>query len=161
MNRKIVKITAIVIAIAFILGLLGPLAYTYVFSAPQDEENAETQEKTVDELREELKAAEERLAAIDLLEKNIYADSEERFRIMCERGTLSYVDIIFSAKSFSDFTDRIVIARELLEYDKNVMRSIGDLKDESLKILTEIEGLIRAIKVNEMESSGVMPERMV
>lgn len=152
MNIKVVKITAIVIAIAFVLSLLGPLAYSYVFSAPAEGESGlPAEEKTVEELQEELKAAEERLAAIEQLEREAYTQSEERFRVMCERGRLSYLDIIFSSNSFADFTDRIVIAKELLEYDKNVMKSIDNIRNESVKVKGEIEALIRAIEVNELE----------
>lgn len=152
MNKKFVKITAIIIAIALVLGLIGPLAYTFVFSAPITEEGAE--EKTTEELYMQLEQAEKRLAAVEELEKEILQDSSERFRIMCERGSLSYLDIVFSANSFADFIDRVVIAREIAEYDKNMIIAIKNIKKESVAAREEVEGILKAIEVDEIEASG-------
>ena len=159
MNKKLVKITAIVIAVVFVLGLLGPLAYTYVFSAPVTEKGAD--EKTLDELTIELEEAEKRLMAAEELEKEILQDSGERFRIMSERGNLSYLDIIFSANSFADFIDRVVIAREIAEYDKNMIAAIKSIKSDSAATREEVEGLIRAIEVEKMETSGRQGGRVI
>lgn len=128
MSKKTVKIVAIVIAVIFILGILGPLAYMFVFSEPMD--NAA-----------EIEEAERRLEAAQQLESSITEECGTRFRIMCERGMMSYLDIIFSSDTVSDFADRIVIAEELAEYDKNIMDTIQSIKNEIYESKTALEAL--------------------
>ena len=144
MNRKTVKIISALIAAAFILGLFGPLAYNLVFSVPSDDGQAlETQ---IEEIKIQIEENEKRISAAEELEQNIIKESGNRFRIMCERGILSYLDIIFSAENMTDFTDRVVIARELAEYDKNMITSIQKIRKEveeasnkSKELLAELE----------------------
>ena len=52
MSKKQIRITAIVIAVIFLLGIAGPLAYI-VFSAPLDEDNKAAD---IAELNEKIKA---------------------------------------------------------------------------------------------------------
>lgn len=133
MRKKQIKITAIVIAVIFLLGIAGPLAYI-AFSAPPDSEDKSAE---IAELNRKIKASAEEIEELDKklstaedMEKSRSEDSKRRFRIMCEKGIGSYLDIVFSSVSLSDFTDRIVIARELAEYDKSVTDAIKEVKDE-------------------------------
>lgn len=144
MNRKTVKIISALIAAAFILGIFGPLAYNFVFSVPADDGmELETQ---IEELKLRLEENEKRVAATKELNQKIIEESGNRFRVMCEKGMLSYLDIIFSAKDMADFTDRLVIARELAEYDKNMMSTIKKIQqdveataEKSKELLAELE----------------------
>lgn len=107
MNKKFVKLTAIIIAAAFLLGLFAQFAYMFAFAEPSN-----------------------RLEAAQAVENEIRSESGKRFRIMCERGIGSYLGIIFSSESMSDFADRIVIARELAEYDKSMITAVSKVKEE-------------------------------
>ena len=169
MDKKIVKITAIIIAIIFILGIAGPITYMLASAAPtQSDLDAVRSEKKstlekITELEIELNAADnnvrvlneeiekstkeleeviEKLKAAEELEKQMSKKTGERFRIMCERGTFSYLDIIFSATNLTDFTDRAVIAKELAEYDKEVMDSMKAVKEEIASKKSDIEMLV-------------------
>ena len=154
MNKKQVKIVAIIIAVIFLLGIAGPLAYI-AFSEPDssglsdiDEMSDADMNAKIKELSDQITAAEKELAeldkkaeAADELDKKQTEESGRRFRIMCERGISSYLDIIFSSTDLSDFNDRIVIAKELAEYDKkvanalkDVKREIADAKEEKLRL---------------------------
>ncbi len=144
MNRKTVKIISALIAAAFILGIFGPLAYNLVFSVPADDRQA--LEAQIEGIKHQIEENEKRISAAEELEQNIIKESGNRFRIMCERGILSYLDIIFSAENMTDFTDRVVIARELAEYDKNMVTSIQKILKEaetasnkSKELLAELE----------------------
>ncbi|MDO5310951.1 MAG: hypothetical protein Q4E94_03505 [Clostridia bacterium] len=133
MSKKQIKITAIVIAVIFLLGIAGPLAYI-AFSAPPDGDNRAADIAGLNEkikaVDAEIEELDKKLAAAEKLEKNQSEDIGRRFRVMCEKGVGSYLDIIFSSTSLSDFTDRIVIARELAEYDKSVTDAIAEVKAE-------------------------------
>lgn len=128
MSKKGVKITAAVIAVVFILGIVGPLLYSMAFSEPVDRaaelkaQIAET-EKRISELNAEADAARE-------LKKTKLDESAGRLRAICEKGLSSYIEIIFSAEKPSDFTDRAVIVRELMEYDKNMTNALSKIQNE-------------------------------
>lgn len=159
MNKKQVKIIAIIIAVIFLLGIAGPLAYI-AFSEPDssglsdiDEMSDADMNAKIKELGDQITAAEKESAeldkkaeAADELDKKQTEESGRRFRIMCERGISSYLDIIFSSTDLSDFNDRIVIAKELAEYDKkvanalkDVKREIADAKEEKLRLSKQLK----------------------
>ena len=159
MNKKQVKIVAIIIAVIFLLGIAGPLAYI-AFSEPDSSGLSDIDEMSdadinakIKELDDQITAAEKESAEIDKkaeaadeLDKKQTEESGRRFRIMCERGISSYLDIIFSSTDLSDFNDRIVIAKELAEYDKkvanalkDVKREIADAKEEKLRLSEQLK----------------------
>ncbi|MBS6832333.1 MAG: hypothetical protein KH216_05830 [Clostridiales bacterium] len=159
MNKKQVKIIAIIIAVIFLLGIAGPLAYI-AFSEPDSSGLSDIDEMSdadinakIKELGDQITAAEKESAeldkkaeAADELDKKQTEESGRRFRIMCERGISSYLDIIFSSTDLSDFNDRIVIAKELAEYDKkvanalkDVKREIADAKEEKLRLSEQLK----------------------
>lgn len=159
MNKKQVKIIAIIIAVIFLLGIAGPLAYI-AFSEPDSSGLSDIDEMSdadinakIKELGNQITAAEKESAeldkkaeAADELDKKQTEESGRRFRIMCERGISSYLDIIFSSTDISDFNDRIVIAKELAEYDKkvanalkDVKREIADAKEEKLRLSEQLK----------------------
>ena len=157
MKKKTMKISALVIALLFLFGIVAPLIMTFVYGAPMDatlkemkeQEQAAIQavhdlEKQLNEamtkvyqLEESLKAKEEELKEINIALKEA-EDAEaaqmdkfkKRMAVICETGTTSYLDIIFSATSFSDLIDRVVIAREIAEYDNNILDSMARVKEE-------------------------------
>lgn len=159
MNKKQVKIVAIIIAVIFLLGIAGPLAYI-AFSEPDSSGLSDIDEMSdadinakIKELDDQITAAEKESAELDKkaeaageLDKKQTEESGRRFRIMCERGISSYLDIIFSSTDLSDFNDRIVIAKELAEYDKkvanalkDVKREIADAKEEKLRLSEQLK----------------------
>lgn len=159
MNKKQVKIVAIIIAVIFLLGIAGPLAYI-AFSEPDSSGLSDIDEMSdadinakIKELSDQITAAEKESAELDKkaeaadgLDKKQTEESGRRFRIMCERGISSYLDIIFSSTDLSDFNDRIVIAKELAEYDKkvanalkDVKREIADAKEEKLRLSEQLK----------------------
>lgn len=166
MNKKQVKIVAIIIAVIFLLGIAGPLAYI-AFSEPDSSGLSDIDEMSdadinakIKELGDQITAAEKESAeldkkaeAADELDKKQTEESGRRFRIMCERGISSYLDIIFSSTDLSDFNDRIVIAKELAEYDKkvanalkDVKREIADAKEEKLRLSEQLKSSKEELK---------------
>lgn len=112
MNKKIIKITAVVIAIIFAIGLFTQFVYMFAAAAS---------ENTV--IVRKLKAAE-------YLEQSLKEQRDRRLRFMCEKGANSYLGVIFSSDSVSDLVDRIVIANELAEYDKNMIDAVTEVKKD-------------------------------
>jgi len=61
-----------------------------------------------------------------------YESFKERFRVLCEEGPVTYLEILFSADNFCDFVDKIEIATEISQNDKAVF-------DEMEVVRAEIE----------------------
>ena len=185
MNKKTVRIIALVIAALLVLGIAGPFAYL-AFSAPADnaalgeidrqigsvqdeidEINAQISEisdrvrkldsdaKEYDKKTEELQ---KKLEAAESLENDYSEESEKRFRTMCEKGSVSYLDIIFSARSLNDFTDRIVTARELAGYDRRIMNSMKSVKEKIARAKADSDEAVSQQQKNRAELSAAKEE---
>lgn len=168
MNKKGVKIVAALIACIFLLGIVGPLLLTVVYGAPTDakleqmkkeEQEAIRQVQELERqlnqatdrvfhLEEALKSMDEELKVLDLelvaaeeAELNQMEKFKKRMAVICEKGSTSYLDLIFSATSFSDFIDRVVIAQEIAEYDNNILDSMRRIKEEIQARRVEMEEL--------------------
>ncbi len=66
---------------------------------------------------------------------------KERFRVMCEQGDVSYIEMLLSAKSFSDFVDKTEIVKEISEYDKKIFDEMELVRLEIEKARDEIAEL--------------------
>lgn len=195
MSKKAVKITAIVIAVLFLLGVAAPLTMQFVFAASVDEQiqkaedakeeaqqkkndASEKKEKTleqtealekeifalqdqVDTLEGQIAATDQKLAeeeqklqAATQVAEQQYDDFKERFRVMCEGGATNYLEIVFSAESFSDMIDRIEIAQELAAYDKELF----DMMENARLQIEESKNAIAAMK-NEQVSMKEQKEQ--
>jgi len=76
---------------------------------------------------QELAAAEERIATRDALIK-------ARIRLMYMNGVVSYLDVLLSATSFTDFLDRMDALRSILAQDKEILaKNIQDKITVELK----------------------------
>lgn len=91
----------------------------------------------VNKLNEEISETDKKLSAEEkkLNEATERADKQyesfkERFRILCEEGPVTYLELLFSAKNFCDFVDKIEIATEISENDKNVFDEMEAVKLE-------------------------------
>ena len=102
-----------------------------------------------------LKVEEEKLAdATEKAEKK-YEYFKERFRIVCEEGPVTYLELLFSAKNFCDFVDKIEIAKEITESDKKIF-------DEMEAIRAEVEASrnhILELKNSQVESKNSLVEK--
>jgi len=74
-----------------------------------------TEEKLL-QTGEELQAAEERLASRDKL-------LQSRIKLMYTNGSVSYLDVLLNATSFSDFLDRFDSLQSILGQDRNILEN--------------------------------------
>ena len=77
---------------------------------------------------------------------------------MCEQGDVSYLEMLLSAKSFSDFVDKAEIMKEISEYDKKVFdemesarQSIEASRDEIAKLKETQETSANNLKSQKQE----------
>ena len=103
MNKNLVRIIAICIAALLVLGLLGPLAYTFVFANPDD--------KSLDEIHQEMNIT---LADISKIETELN-EAEEKVRQLNET-------IEESAKGLEEIDKKTQKAQEPMKQYKNESR---------------------------------------
>ncbi len=84
-----------------------------------------------------------------------YSAYKERFRIMCEEGTVSYVAMIFASDSLMDFLNNIEIAKEISDYDKQIY----DEMKESERKITELKTEIEATKKKQEDEKAVLDKQ--
>ena len=71
---------------------------------------------------------------------------------------MSYLDIIFSARSLNDFTDRIVTARELAGYDRRIMNSMKSVKEKIARAKADSDEAVSQQQKNRAELSAAKEE---
>lgn len=185
MKKKTIKIVAIVIACLFILGIVAPMLAMLAFAQPVDsvaEEYAEKQrsalaemqelekqmnqageavyrlEREMEENQQALTAAEQELAQVEAQEAEQMTGFRERFQAVCENGPASYLEMILSAENFTDFIDRLVIAREIAEYDNSVLSSMEKIKGDIRTEKENMENLKAEQERNKAELEQAMAE---
>ena len=196
MNRKTVKITAFIIAAAFIAGLVFSAVYGIAFADTLQEQlnkaNLKKQEAQSN-LNKVNKEREKSLATLDSIEKEYIAlqnsindlntkisqtdkklseeetklaeateraDSKyeyfkERFRIVCEEGPVTYLELLFSAENFCDFVDKIEIAKEITENDKKIFDEMEEIRAE----VEESRNQILELKNTQVASKNTLVEK--
>ncbi len=85
------------------------------------EETIVSTQSELDKLESDLRKAQERVDIQDDLMK-------KRVRVMYEDGALGYLDVLLSAKSFSDLMSRIEAIKTITEYDANLLNSYEKAK---------------------------------
>ena len=120
---------------------------TVGIQAQIDAKNAELA-KTMDRLN----AAQAELDNARRKSEAQYEAYKERFRVMCEEGSTSYIAMIFSSDSFMDFINNIEIAKEISDYDKKIY----DEMKESERKISEIKAEIEAVKEKQVEEKAVL-----
>lgn len=96
-----------------------------------------------DELRqtaEELVQTEERVAARDEL-------LQSRMRLMYTNGFVSYMDVLLSATSFTDFIDRFDALQSILNQDRDILAEYKKDKELVEVKKAEVEKSLAAVKV--------------
>lgn len=73
-----------------------------------------------------------------------YSSYTSRAKMMVERGSITYLEVILNAKSFSDLLSRISIVKQIVEYDSN---RLSELKQAEQKII-DIKGELEKEKQN-------------
>ncbi len=109
----------------------------------------ESLDKTIAETKESLAVEEEKLEVATEKANAKYDIFKERFRVMCEHGDVSYIEMLLSAESFSDFVDKAEIMKEITKYDK----AIFDEMDEARKQIEVSRDEILKLKETQEESA--------
>lgn len=86
--------------------------------------------EVISETDKKLQVEEEKLSVATERANTQYESFKERFRVLCEEGPVTYLELLFSAKNFCDFVDKIEIATEISENDKAIFDEMEAVKIE-------------------------------
>lgn len=105
-----------------------------------------TTAKKLSEIKNNIASVNEEIAAQEKQIKETLKDIEEgnelfkkRVRAMYINGNESYLDILFSSSSFSDFISKIDVVSKLIEYDKNIITGMEQKSEELKNTKTSLE----------------------
>lgn len=99
-------------------------------------DNVNSQIAQYDEL---ISQTEQQIADTEEKEQAQYELYCKRVRAMEENGKVSYWEVIFKAKSFSDLLSRIDFINEIMDYDERVMQDLQELRGQLAEEKSELE----------------------
>ncbi len=101
----------------------------------------EENEKGIAQITKELQEAEKNA-------KEYENTFKERVRVMYERSNVSFLNILFGAKDFSDFLKRVETVAQIVEYDKAVMKRMADTQAQIEEKKTALEESNAIVELN-------------
>lgn len=107
--------------------------------------------KQITEAREELAKLEEQLEIAEKIEQEQYETMKKRIKYMYESGNDGYMELIFSAKSISEFLNRSEYIEKISRFDADLFSKYVQTKEE-----TEVKRSVMESKVDEI--SGLQDE---
>ncbi|MBQ4047294.1 MAG: peptidoglycan DD-metalloendopeptidase family protein [Clostridia bacterium] len=133
-------------------------------------EQIEILEGTIGELDAEIAACEAELNALETEQAEKYEIFKQRVRVAYEDGDITYLSVLLSANSLSDFFDRVEMTSAILEQDKNLrgeLEALADaisLKQEELEqdradqvaLMVELESARTALMAQQSEAEVLL-----
>ncbi len=95
----------------------------------------------LDATNTKLSQKEAELYAAEVACEEQFESFKTRARIMYENGPSTYIEILFSSGSFSEFLSNIEIMRSILEYDNKILNERKAVREEIAKQKNEIEAI--------------------
>ncbi len=89
----------------------------------------ETQQELIDQLGQMIQTKTIELQESELEQEEQYAQMLNRVRFMAENGSMSYLEILLSADSFSDFLNRYEIVKQVSIYEQNLFEELKEATD--------------------------------
>lgn len=134
-----------------------------------DAEISKVQEK-IDSLNSKIRVSNEKIdkqqKELDIAEKNSkeqYDSYLHRAKMMVERGSVTYLEILLNSKSFGDLLSRLSVVKQIVRYDSNkldelkaIEKKIADLKEELVK---EKDALVALKKDEDAQMSTLSAKR--
>ena len=84
-----------------------------------------------------------------------YSVFQERFRIMCEQGDVSFIEMILSADNFNSLIDKAEVMKEITEYNKKIF----DMMENTRKQIEVARDEIAKLKQQQEEDMDALEEK--
>ena len=103
-------------------------------------------EQEVTQSKQQLKEAEEN-------ETNQYVSMKQRIKFMYEKGSQTYLTMLFEAEDFSDMMNKAEYIEEISNYDRDMLVQYQDTKQAILLLKTQLEEEQSALKQAQEETT--------
>lgn len=103
-------------------------------------------EQEVTQIKQQLKEAEEN-------ETNQYVSMKQRIKFMYEKGSQTYLTMLFEAEDFSDMMNKAEYIEEMSNYDRDMLVQYQDTKQAILLLKTQLEEEQSALKQAQEETT--------
>lgn len=103
-------------------------------------------EQEVTQIKQQLKEAEEN-------ETNQYVSMKQRIKFMYEKGSQTYLTMLFEAEDFSDMMNKAEYIEEISNYDRDMLVQYQDTKQAILLLKTQLEEEQSALKQAQEETT--------
>lgn len=100
-----------------------------------------TLQSEMSETNKKLAAKEAELVAAEEACEQQFSSFKTRARVMYENGPSTYIEIIFSSGSFSEFLSNVEIIKNLLDYDERVLEERKAVREDIAEQKAEIESV--------------------
>lgn len=98
----------------------------------------ESNELEIEKTTESIRESEEEIAVLEEEIEKLEMDIQRRHDILKDRasalqkngGTLSYIDVLFGAQSFSDLIDRVSVVTKIAQSDQNLIQRLQEDQEE-------------------------------
>lgn len=98
----------------------------------------ESNELEIEKTAESIRESEEEIAVLEEEIEKLEMDIQRRHDILKDRasalqkngGTLSYIDVLFGAQSFSDLIDRVSVVTKIAQSDQNLIQRLQEDQEE-------------------------------
>ena len=98
----------------------------------------ESNELEIEKTTESIRESEEEIALLEEEIEKLEMDIQRRHDILKDRasalqkngGTLSYIDVLFGAQSFSDLIDRVSVVTKIAQSDQNLIQRLQEDQEE-------------------------------
>lgn len=104
--------------------------------------------KQIKENEKDIALAEDELDEAEKKQNEYEGIFKERVRVMYERNDLSFLNLLFGSKSFSDLLKRVETVSQIVRYDKAVMQKMADAQAEIADRKAGLEEAAAVIKLN-------------
>ena len=109
-------------------------------------------EELVDEKQRSIEEAEKTLETTRQLQVKRKTDMKGRIKYMYEQGSESYLDILMSAKSFSDFLNKAVYFESINQYDRKMLAEYAKTEKEISEQQDDLVSQKQALEVLQQEA---------
>lgn len=96
-------------------------------------------QRLIDSYDLDIQVKEEEIADLEAREADQYADFCSHVRWLEETGSVSYLSILFSAKSFSQLLDYAMLIADIMDYSNTIIETLQKTRGELGEVKAELE----------------------
>lgn len=116
-------------------------------------ESLESLQQESEAKQAELEKVQEELTAAKKQEQKQYKDMKLRIQFMYEKSSSSYLEMLFSAETFTEFLNRADNISQISEYDRDMLADYQETKDKIVEKEAAVKEEQEAIEVLRQESA--------